>query len=159
MKNQDLLFKDLSARLPYGVRIADRKLRIANISYLSTKRIAYCYRDEYGEVHKTVWEHAIGKIKPIYRPLSDLTNTIQHNGEEFVPSMWISKYLKDVNGDHYMVALLGVMREENEEELKEMIDFMPLKIYRQLLSWHFNVNNLPEELWVNANDLEESPYK
>ena len=44
----------------------------------------YCHYEEFGEVE-------IDLIKPILRPLSDLTKEIDHKGEKFVPIVQLAK--------------------------------------------------------------------
>jgi hypothetical protein len=69
--------------------------------------------------------------KLLLRPLSQLTETIEHRGERFVPSEWLPKAR---NENAPIPAMLrGVYPE-----------FMPYKLIRQLHEWHFDTFGLIE---------------
>lgn len=67
-----LELKHLAPYQEHKVKLTDHLLNKYNISYLSTKRIAFIDINGFGEVQKLRWEYAGGKIKPILRPLSEI---------------------------------------------------------------------------------------
>lgn len=92
-----LELKHLAPYLPYGLKVIisyHQEKGVMNLSKLSKYK---CWLDNGGSIH--LWqEQYIDKIKPILRPLSDLTKEIEHNREKFVPS---KKYdlIQDEDGD------------------------------------------------------------
>lgn len=67
-----LELKHIAPYQEHKVKLIDHMGNKCNISYLSTKRIAFIDINGIGEVQKLKWEYATGKIKLILRPLSDL---------------------------------------------------------------------------------------
>lgn len=81
------------------------------------------------------------EITPILRPLSDLTKEIEHNGEKFVPyKRLLEAHIKD--GKHYRDIMYCI------QPAKFYIIFMPYQSMQKLFEWHFNVFDLPEELYI-----------
>lgn len=75
-------------------------------------------------------------IKPILRPLSDLTKEIEHNGGKFVPLDWFDKEY----------APLGCSHEEMKEHfLKDTLKNLSYSIVQKLLEWHFDIFGLIEK--------------
>jgi len=85
-----LTIKELAPYLPYDLRMKGR-----NTEY----PLEGCHLDEWfnwGEMTKD---------KPLLRPLSQLTEEIEHNGERFVPKDKIPNYTKvDENGTLYVLV-------------------------------------------------------
>ena len=81
------------------------------------------------------------KVKPILRPLSDLTKEIEHNGERFVPK----KRLDTV-----------CFTERDEDWLEELMSSLPLHDWQLLFSWHFDVFGLIDAgLAIDINTLKQ----
>lgn len=77
---------------------------------------------------------------PVLRPLSDLTNEIEHNGEKFVPIERLTEKCK------LQQKLFGL---QNTIDLKA-IDYL------KLIEYHFDVFGLIEQgLAVNFNDVKQ----
>lgn len=86
----------------------------------------------------------IGRIKPILRPLSDLTKEIEHNGERFVFS---DRYLSNSK----IKMLLDNSLCSFNNPLND-IDYNSVKL---LLEHHFDVFGLIEKgLAININSIE-----
>lgn len=84
---------------------------------------------------------ALDEIKPILRPLSDLTKEIEHNGEKFVPFEVLAIKLF-VNTSIEKDLLVGEMTG------------IPYWVMEWLFEWHFDVFNLiPEGLATDINTL------
>lgn len=74
-------------------------------------------------------------VKPILRPLSDLTKEIDHNGERFVPIKEIERLFtveieSEGNGNFEMANILLDVLE------------LPYCIVQKLLEWHFDIFGL-----------------
>lgn len=111
-------------------------------------------------------------IKPILRPLSDLTKEIEHNGEKFVPMVELLKlahesYYKEKIGTRYQEiefeqtpirakACFSFMATKDLELYTLMPWNFPTWITQKLLSWHFDVFGLIEQgLAIDINTLEK----
>ena len=138
---EKLELKHLAPYLPYGLKaeILDYKCDYVNKRY-----------DEIVGVHQ--WDKTclywsvltvggskpnIERIKPMLRPLSDLTKEIEHGGEKFVPTKALS-----------MWDLEGITAID--------IPHIPVNLYELLLKWHFDIFGLIEKgLAVDINTLSE----
>lgn len=84
-------------------------------------------------------------VKPILRPLSDLTNEIEHNGEKFVPI----EYLED---KYYTIDLHKQCMRLLEEEGENWINQTDYMLIDYLFEWHFDVFGLIDNnLAININ--------
>lgn len=80
--------------------------------------------------------------KIFLRPLSQLTEVIEHNGERFEPAAKIDPTLR-------LVYSVYVNDWDHVDPLR-----LPYSIVQTLLSWHFNVFNLAPELFVPIPSIE-----
>ena len=88
----------------------------------------------------------ISDIKPILKPLSDLTSEIEHNGEKFIPSRVFGFELNRYN------------QEFLERKIKE--ERISWKELQKLFEWHFDVFGLIEQnLAVDYNKLKMPQIK
>lgn len=92
----------------------------------------------------------VSKIKPILRPLSDLTKEIEVNGERFVPIIHLKK-LFNLRMYQFMDNKIYSLN------YGVFIDYtqLPYNVIQKLIEWHFNVFNLPENLYVDINTLKQ----
>ena len=82
-------------------------------------------------------------IKPILRPLSDLTKEIEVNGEKFVP--------------HIKLGGRPNLKDYDIEYLSKNIDNMSYGLVSKLIEWHFDVFGLFEkDLAIDINSLPQS---
>lgn len=108
--------------------------------------------------------------KPLLRPLSDLTKEIEHDGKRFVPIEEVIKlmgfspnYTKMLDWQYRKVTentefiVIG-----SEVAKKELIVWMGKDTLRteywviqKLISWHFNVFNLPQDLFIDINTVQQ----
>lgn len=85
-------------------------------------------------------------IKPIIRPLSDLTKEIEVNGEKFVPL----DELVEKGG----LKLGGLSKYGIEKYIKRMPIMVDYWAIERLLSWHFDIHGLIEAgLAIDINTL------
>lgn len=90
--------------------------------------------------------------KPILRPLSDLVNTITHNGEEFIPVEWLEDMYYTLDLHKQVMMLIN-----DTPDWVNQLDFM---LVMHLIEWHFDIYDLiGEGLAVNVNDLIVNPYE
>tara|TARA_R110000822_G_scaffold113027_1_gene244100 strand:+ start:124 stop:558 length:435 start_codon:yes stop_codon:yes gene_type:complete len=142
-----LELKYLSAYLPYGLKFDGKRNGWVNFDG-SVKNL--CPMDLDGR-----WE----VIKPILRPLSDLTKEIEVNGEKFVPNYILntrfrasSKDLIPYKYDNYNLEL-----DVETQNYSQKIDlFDGFLIVQQLLEWHFDIYGLIDAgLAIDINILNK----
>ena len=88
-------------------------------------------------------------IRPILKPLSDLTKEIDINGEKFIPAEEIYNNCEcDAEREYYELL------EEGLTGIEEKSLYAPYTIIEQLLEWHFDIFGLIENgLAININEL------
>lgn len=80
-------------------------------------------------------------LKPILRPLSDLTKEIEVNGEKFVPILEMERIFK-----------INPLWEG--WDFKHIAVELPIEIWNKLFEWHFDVFGLiPQGLAIDINTL------
>ena len=94
----------------------------------------------------------IDDVKPILRPLSDLTKPIKHKGEEFVP---IVELLKNNCFDTAKMSKEEIISYADVFSNVDLITLNDLSLY---LKWHFNLMDEGEE-FIDVNTLEFNPYE
>ncbi|MGM1427938.1 hypothetical protein ACS126_01680 [Sphingobacterium lactis] len=135
-----LTIKELAPYLPYKLkvktRVGDKILEMMSLSTVTHK----------GQICIETYDGTFGDMwfKPLLRPLSSLTEEIEHNGERFVPK----DRLRKISGAF-----------EPEEEFKNtftihMVDGFvtgfsalcmhvnQLELFNKLHEWHFDTANL-----------------
>lgn len=94
---------------------------------------------EIHEIGRTVTEqYPFEDVKPILRPLSDLTKEIEHNGEDFVPYEH-HVFIEAMAANEYLEYLCEARADLSEDRL------LPYSIVQLLLEWHFDVFGLIEK--------------
>jgi len=87
-----------------------------------------------------VIDFKLSDIKPHWRPLSDLMEEIDHNEEKFIPLERLAcKWDTKTDNEYFFEA-------EYAGERSYLLEMVPMM--EQLLEWHFNVFDLPEELYI-----------
>lgn len=135
---EKLTLKQIAPYLPYEVKMCDEEektyfptlIGIDGESIITTlPRFPYTYKC------------GISELKPILRPLSDLTKEIEVNGEKFVPFDVIANdeeyaYLEDDNiwvNDMFYSQILTDLA------------FIPYGVIQKLLEWHFDFQGLIQQ--------------
>lgn len=184
-----LELKDISAYLPYGLKVQDRDMDIWLLSQLGNADpcmdgdIGLCTDD--GSYQQYDY---LDEIKPILRPMSDLTKEITHRGETFVPMVEIGKllgydnlkkyeidgvveygfetrYADDAQGYifgwHQASQSFGVWYDEIDEDSPSVEKLvMNVCAFDKLAEWMFDYRGLiPAGLAVDVNTLPENPYE
>ena len=134
----ELQLKHLAPYLPYGLRMKAYK-NTGKLIKLDDSCVQIKFDKHYSEYHYFM------EIKPILRPLSDLTKEIEHNEEKFVPH---KKFFREA----YQLI-------QNELEItnnKPLCDYFTWEIMQKLFEWHFDVFGLIEKgLAIDINTLEK----
>lgn len=163
----------LAMSLPYGLKVAltsdiefydddfDDSLakrgaiwELIGINNTSDLYISVCHGD--GDLSNVLrrgdyWITIDRGYKPILHPLSNLTKTIEHKGEEFMPQDKINEFKLHMGnwniGRWDRVSL-------------DLIEDCPLCILLKLIEWHFDIAGLIEKgEAIDVNTLPENPYK
>lgn len=71
--------------LPYSLKVIMESKK-TSVAWMSTKNISVIRPDGVGEYKKIPWKHAHLNIKPILRPLSDITKEVD-NGKKYTPAV------------------------------------------------------------------------
>lgn len=162
-----LELKNIAPYLPYGLNLMFEKSgRIINMQS--------CYNE--GSLHITdsnegnTYNLSIWNFNPILRPLSQLTEIIEHNGEKFVPierltesenGVTLSKYRLD-NGETNTVLITYKLMGDTFTDFvtnRGNVNSTRYEYVVKLLEWHFDVFNLIENNLAIAVTDELNPYK
>jgi hypothetical protein len=150
-----LTLEHLGPYLPYGLKWKV-KSKLFYTAYMSTKRIALISPSGNGEVFKFPWDNLPKNIKPILRPLSDLTKEIEVNKHKFIPlevlnlninAKYDRPYInKKQAGFVYGFAAHKVINLKN-------INHNSYWHITRLLEWHFDIFSLLDNnLAININE-------
>lgn len=153
---EKLELKHLAPYLPYGLKVIipyHQEKGIMNLSKLSKYK---CWLDNGGSIH--LWqEQYIDKIKPILRPLSDLTKEIEHNGERFVPKELLReisgafKPTDDIKNTFNICIVDGTVTRFSAL----CVHVNQLELFQKLFEWHFDVFGLIDKgLAIDINNLK-----
>ena len=108
------------------------------------------------------------EIKPILRPLSDLTKEIEINGFKFIPLIKLAKKYADSSGYNYDIKIFRnkcfcFSKSSEVEFYFTGVDFKfhgkvvsnQLNLFEKLYEWHFDVYDLIHNgLAININKLK-----
>ena len=175
-----LELKDIAGYLPYGLKVQDRDMDIWSLSQLGNANpcmdgdIGLCTDD--GSYQQYDY---LDKIKPILRPMYDLTKEITHRGETFVPMVELAKlsinWVKTVwdvsdnglfvyglygcSGDiikfYYRPSCFYVSETNATERDNDQVI-----LFNKLAEWMFDYRGLISAgLAVDVNMLTENPYE
>lgn len=137
---EKLELKHLAPYLPYGLKLYHSGYKAKHILEASIKEGVY--DREMSAVTLTAMVNDNEYLKPILRPLSDLTKEIEHNGEKFVPV----DRLEWNSYDHIIK--------------KGMCDNVGYQYMIKLFEWHFDVFGLIEKgLAIDINTIQEGETK
>ncbi len=150
---EKLEIKHLAGYLPYGLKIRVEDYRNDYVGREFDKVIGLHQWDKSGLLWSVLTEGGakpgIDKVKPILRPLSDLTKEIEVGGEKFVPLNKLAftnnlKMYQFIDGAFYSLNYAKYL------EIKEM----PYIVVEKLLEWHFDIHGLIEKnLAIDINTL------
>ena len=144
-----LELKHLAPYLPYRVKLnlTRRLFERTNVD------IRNCdFRHNYTTNELYLWHNEVTygwhEIKPILRPLSDLTKEIEHNGEKFIPIEWFED-------KYYTLSLHKECERLLEEDGFNWVNHMSHLLFIHLTEWHFDIFGLiPEGLAIDLNTVK-----
>lgn len=143
-----LELKHLAPYLPYGL-----KMEIQDF-YNGKKEIARFTGSHIG----FSWdENTFINCKPILRPLSDLNNEIEHNGERFIPLIEINTQSNEFGLTYYVDDLSDGLYLMVKQDKNIHINYLviPMEVMNLLFEWHFDVFGLIEQgLAIDINTLK-----
>lgn len=142
LKEQQLLLKDLCARLPYGVKVV----------YLATTYSIQYVDSKFDEVKLEGMPHtvSIGHIKPYLRPISSMTDE-EFNSLKEETALNYNNQLDLVDWNNGCKTL--------EFWLKEIPSYVAILVFDWLNSHHFDYRGLIEKGLVIAVTKENNPYE
>ena len=146
-----LELKHLASYLPYGLKFR-AKAEVWEMTCLYTLDEYKVWAHNYWDKDKLLYYPALNRksdfqskgyrlsqIKPILRPLSDLTKEIEHNGEKFVPMDILCNEFSQYDCFEF----------DNVNILNN-----PYNQIQNLLEWHFDIYGLLENgLAIDVNTL------
>jgi len=140
-----LTLEHLAPYLPYGLKVKVEDYKCDYVGREFDEVIGFHQWDKSGLLWSVLTEGgakpSLNRVKPILRPLSDLTKEIEVDGEKFVP---LNKLRLDFDLDF------------DAEERSFVNMFEILEDYNKLLKWHFDVHGLiPKNLAIDINTLEK----
>lgn len=127
---EKLELKHLAPYLPYGLNI---QIELDDGDIYSERIIGL---DEELAIIES-GDCMIGNFKPIFHPLSRLTEEIEHDGEKFVPIQ------------HEELVGSDIVRDFSKGLIH--YDLIKYGVIQKLFEWHFNVFDLPEELYIKKS--------
>ena len=141
MTKEELL-RVYSAYLPYRLHVQSQQT--GTIYQLNT------FSDMRGQgvENRDIESVLNGNFKPLLWDLSYLTKEIEHDGEVFEPMDRMYKEW-DCEAEVQFLSALS----DDWASADEKLQFAPYSIMQKLLSWHFNVFNLPEDQFINKATL------
>lgn len=168
-----LELKHLAGYLPYGLKIQLLKREVF------TKRICAGSTDKgilrIGDDGHHRWEESFDNIKPILRPLSDLTKEIEVNGEKFIPMIELAgigsyspknrwsidernlKVKHESGGEFYFASDKSFVYKESDKWKDFGIACNQFDLFQKLNEWHIDFNGLIEKgLAISIHDVEEA---
>ncbi len=138
--------KFLTPYLPYSLKVVMEGKK-TNVAWMSTKNIAVIRPQGIGEYKKIAWTHAHLNIKPILRPLSDLTKEITIDGVTFMPYNFVSTFSRET---------IDYLREHGEVFQDHSLTVIPYRDAIKLFEWKFDVFRLIQNgLAIDINDLNQ----
>lgn len=142
-----LELKDIAGYLPYG-------LRVEHGQHIGTETLfEACYHPIPADQRVVCGINTklkLSEIKPILRPMSDLSREITHKGETFVPLDRIRAISRFFEFDD-----CGLLFMRNGCTQSEW-----LQVFELLSEWKFDYRGLiPAGLAIDVNTLPENPYE
>ena len=153
MKTLEL--KDICGYLPYGLKFLSDYFSTPHeiVSIDLTDKTAD-FSNNCGYTNKS-----LGEVKPILRPMSDLTTEITHRGEKFVPMV----ELGECANVEVEVADFEFKRDKVIDVLFHNIlsgERSSIIIFDKLNEWMFDYRGLISAgLAIDVNTLPENPYE
>lgn len=140
---EKLELHEIVGYLPYGLKLNTVKNEMYLIDF-KNKKIESTFRGHLINIYE--WD----EIKPILRPLSDLTKFIKINGLNLLA---ISEIEKEFNSFYFSIgSYCGIIIRDKNPRYSNIIEYQD--IIQKLYSWHFDIHNLINRgLAIDINKL------
>lgn len=143
----------LAMSLSYGLKFKTKtEGNIEQLSGVDTYNVANWTNPQYpnGTIclyssidYSSMW--STDEAELILRPLSDLTNPIEHKGEKFVP-------INRIKESQYHLFF--------RDDITSPLEGLQFSELRKLVKWHFDLfGGIENKEAINVNDLKTNPYK
>lgn len=133
--------------LPWGLRIVCNTEEEQKLEEIYISIIKGVHLEGIDDIDGNNWDL---NVKPILRPLSELTKEIEVNGEKFVPIKW----LKNNYTDHKLKLDGSCIILSDSYSLEQDVLGAPFAIIEKLYEWHFDIHELIEKgLAIDINTL------
>ena len=145
----ELKKEEITPYLPYGLKVLSSFSESATISslHLTDLESRKAVNLQLDGVPITFRGDNLDSIKPILRPLSDLTKEIEVNGNKFIP--YEDDYLSDAICSYENLDLLCEYNGDISND-----STIPYPIMSLLFQWHFDVFGLIEKgLAIDINTI------
>lgn len=155
-----LTLEHLAPYLPYGIRVTVGKTE-RNLTAISLDSPFVFVSAWKGSREKEML--SIEDIKPILRPVSDLTKEIEHNGKRFIPIEWFEIGDDESENwfsfDHGNINLINDLNNISTHKVYHDINFLPYAVVQKIIEWHFDVFGLIEKgLAISTNGNAVTDY-
>lgn len=165
MNDNKLELKDVCGYLPYDLMCYCNKYPKEPVNVTGLKNNGLFFFGKIGNA-----DICVDEIKPIFRPMSDLTKEITHKGKKFVPIVELAK----ISFPKYWIIDNGCAESDtgwwfwyDEDTFSFAVygtisNIVPnqLILFDKLSEWMFDYRGLIEKsLAINVNDLEVNPYE
>lgn len=147
-----LELKHIAPYLPYGLKAEILDFQSNYVGKQYDNIIGVHQWDKSGTLWSILTEGgakpSLDRIKPILRPLSDLTELMPNNETSYVSYLWYG--IISTNSDSF-----------SKDEFYEncslgSIEFLPIMVLNKLLEWHFDIYGLIEQgLAIDINTLNK----
>ncbi len=144
---KQLTIKEVAPYSPYGLK-GKYENKIISMTGVYLNYVRGDYKGAYDYI-------TYNQIKPILRPLSDLTKEIEHNGERFVP---IDKIVEVILGYKHSELFREMSKERQDKYFNLLVkdinkSSIEYRVVQKLLQWHFDIFSLIENgLAVDYNN-------
>jgi len=135
---KEIKLEDIVGYLPHGLKCEILNYKSDYVGMKYGVVAGYYFFD--GEPHymfknKGCAGKSCSLIKPIVRPLSDLTKEIEHDGEKFIPIFKLTKLCDVENDSNWIEHVYDFMT--NDADWTNAPYWMVIKLYE----WHFDIHN------------------
>lgn len=136
-----LTIEHLAPYLPDGLKFVNSEFTEYTFPLVAVSNISYELNDDDSGIEVILFDDET-HIKPLLRPLSDLTKEIEHNGKKFIPAkvLWGCDADEENDFDVY-----GTIPEYWKLCIKQPITDWEYGFVQKLFSWHFDVFSLIEQ--------------
>jgi hypothetical protein len=134
--------EEITGYLPYGLKV----MHLGVVYPVDGMRAIYIILNDHGDTMSAYYD----SIKPILRPLSDLTKEIEINGEKFVPLVELARIQYPQFGlknkfwyeDYPNFCSVCDYTAMNTRVWKKSIGHNEFRFIQKLYQWHFDIFGL-----------------